>query len=90
MLTEDFIRMFVNSLELKERQLANYENLLKNKGAKEVLEPVLEDEAAHREALSRVFRDIVTSLQKQNTPKARSWRLCLMRPWMPWRPPVPR
>ena len=63
MFSEEFIEAFSKSLELKKRQLDNYEELIKGGVAKDLLGTVVAEEGAQLEKMNRVVSEIFKDME---------------------------
>jgi hypothetical protein len=69
MLSEEFIETFCKSLEIKTRQLGNYEKLLQNKASGDLVRTVILEEGDKLKTLNKVFSEIRKDLNTQKNPQ---------------------
>lgn len=68
MITEEFIAVFQKSLELKKRQIENYENLLNYKAGANLVGKVVAEEGTKLKVLKKILSEIREEMNTRKTP----------------------
>lgn len=68
MLSDDYIEVFSESLELKKRQVENYERLVKYRAGRKFVSQIIDDERAKFGKVQRVFLEVTKDLNTKKNP----------------------
>jgi len=68
MLSDDFIEVFLKSLDLKKRQVENYERLIRYRAGRKFGDKLIGDERANYEELQKVFLEVRKDLNIRQDP----------------------